>query len=157
MWNTSKILRLKVLEAQIQRELRFITYPLNLSSKMVKGKQSVKQNKSVDSKQTITESPIQLDNSKNILIKIFAKPGAKQNAITDMSTEGVGVQINAPPTEGEANTELVKYLCQVLGLRKGNIVLDKGFKSRQKTIKLLETNMSTEQVTEKLQNEISSS
>lgn len=74
----------------------------------------------------------------------MAKPGAKQNAITGTKTkiwrrplffiswnftgitdEGVGIQINAPPTEGEANTELVKYVASVLGLRKSDIMLDK--------------------------------
>lgn len=39
--------------------------------------------------------------------------------------EGVGIHISAPPTEGEANTELVKYVASVLGLRKNDVVLDK--------------------------------
>lgn len=51
MWNTRKVLQFKVLEAQIQRDLSLFTYPLSFSSKMVKSKQSVKQNKGVDVKQ----------------------------------------------------------------------------------------------------------
>jgi hypothetical protein len=43
----------------------------------------------------------------------------------DIGNEAVGVQINAPPGEGEANTELVKYIAAVLGLRKSDISLDK--------------------------------
>jgi hypothetical protein len=43
----------------------------------------------------------------------------------DVGNEAVGVQINAPPVEGEANTELVKYMAAVLGLRKSDISLDK--------------------------------
>lgn len=86
--------------------------------------------------------PICLDKSKHILIHILAKPGAKQNSITgaylerfssmsvdgiisDITEEGVGVQINAPPAEGEANTELVKYISSVLGVRKGDVSLEK--------------------------------
>lgn len=45
--------------------------------------------------------------------------------VTDISEEGVGVQIAAPPVDGEANTEVVKYMASVLGLRKGNIQLDR--------------------------------
>lgn len=45
--------------------------------------------------------------------------------ITDVTPEGVGVQINAPPMEGEANTELVKYMSSLLGIRKGDISLHK--------------------------------
>ena len=37
----------------------------------------------------------------------------------------MGVQINAPPVEGEANTELIKYMAAVLGLRKSDISLDR--------------------------------
>jgi hypothetical protein len=39
--------------------------------------------------------------------------------------EGVGVQIAAPPVDGEANTELVKYMAKLLGLRKSDVSLDK--------------------------------
>lgn len=42
-----------------------------------------------------------------------------------ISDQGVGIQINAPPTDGEANTELVKYVASVLGLRKSDVALDK--------------------------------
>ncbi|KAI8123413.1 hypothetical protein FF38_07782 [Lucilia cuprina] len=80
------------------------------------------------------EQPIQLDKSGNITIKILAKPGAKHNGITDISTEGVGVQIAAPPSEGEANAELVKYLSKVLNLRKSDVSLDKGCRSRHKIV-----------------------
>lgn len=70
----------------------------------------------------------------SIQVKILAKPGAKQNQITDSSPEGIGVQIAAPPVEGEANTELVKYLSKVLGVRKSDVSLDRGSKSRNKVI-----------------------
>jgi len=43
----------------------------------------------------------------------------------DISSDGVGVQINAPPTDGEANAELIKYLSKVLGLRKSDLSLDR--------------------------------
>nr|CAI5834305.1 unnamed protein product [Callosobruchus analis] len=79
---------------------------------------------------------ISLDKSNNIIVQILAKPGAKQNGITGITDEGVGVQISAPPSEGEANTELVKYFASVLGLRKSDVTFEKGFKSRNKTLKI---------------------
>lgn len=78
--------------------------------------------------------PISVDKTGNIIIKIHAKPGAKQNGITDVSDEGVGVQIAAPPLDGEANAELVKYISKVLQLRKSDVSLDRGSKSREKTV-----------------------
>ena len=56
---------------------------------------------------------------------IHDKPGSKQEAMTDVTTEAVSVAIAAPPTEGEANAELCRYLSKVLELRKSDVVLDK--------------------------------
>ncbi|XP_058825567.1 UPF0235 protein C15orf40 homolog [Topomyia yanbarensis] len=83
------------------------------------------------------QGPVYIESkSGNVLIKILAKPGSKTNGITDVGEDGVGVQIAAPPIDGEANTELVKYLAKLLELRKSDVSLDKGSKSRQKTIVL---------------------
>uniref|UniRef100_A0A8D8PTU3 UPF0235 protein C15orf40 homolog n=1 Tax=Cacopsylla melanoneura TaxID=428564 RepID=A0A8D8PTU3_9HEMI len=106
-----------------------------------------------DKTSPISESPISLDKSGNIIIKIQAKPGAKQNAITNIMTEAVGVQINAPPVDGEANTELVKYMSKLLGLRKSDVTLDKGSKSRQKKICIDKNACSLDDVQRKLNEE----
>nr|XP_046491408.1 UPF0235 protein C15orf40 homolog isoform X1 [Neodiprion pinetum] len=99
--------------------------------------------------------PVTLDKSGNVLIKIQAKPGAKHNNVTDISEESVGVAISAPPVDGEANTELVKYLTSVLGVRKSDVSLDRGSKSRQKTV--IVSNQTVERVLEKLREEMQTS
>jgi len=43
----------------------------------------------------------------------------------DISFEGIGIQIAAPPVDGEANTEIVKYVASILGLRKSDVTLDR--------------------------------
>lgn len=100
------------------------------------------------------QGPISLEKDGTISIKIKAKPGAKHNNITDISEEGVGVSISAPPVEGEANTELIKYMASVLGLKKSDVSLDRGCRSRQK--KILVTGSSVEKITEKLKEEMKS-
>jgi len=45
--------------------------------------------------------------------------------VADVSEEAVGVAIAAPPTDGEANEELVRYLSKVLELKKSQVSLDK--------------------------------
>lgn len=59
-----------------------------------------KPNKTVTAAPEPETGPISLDKQGNIRINVLAKPGAKQNGITDISSEGVGVQIAAPPVEG---------------------------------------------------------
>ncbi|XP_034351264.1 UPF0235 protein C15orf40 homolog isoform X2 [Arvicanthis niloticus] len=96
--------------------------------------------------------PVATDPKGFVTIAIHAKPGSKQNAVTDLSTEAVGVAIAAPPSEGEANAELCRYLSKVLDLRKSDVVLDKGGKSREKVVKLL-ASTTPEEVLEKLKTE----
>ena len=94
------------------------------------------------------------DKQGNIRIRIAAKPGAKGNCITGVEEEGVGVQIGAPPVEGEANQELVKFLASVLGTRKSNVSLDRGSKSRQKTVLISDTSFTPQQVLQLLTDSI---
>lgn len=54
--------------------------------------------------------------------------------IVGISDEGVRVNIGAPPKEGEANKELVEFLAGALGVRKTDVSLDKGSKSKSKII-----------------------
>ncbi|KAI4498664.1 hypothetical protein M0802_006131 [Mischocyttarus mexicanus] len=116
------------------------------------GKKSKKApNTVVDTNNTIT-GPVTVSKDGNILIKIQAKPGAKHNGITDISEEAVGVAISAPPVQGEANTELVKYLASVLGLRKSDVTLDRGSKGRQKVI--IATGITVDQAMKKFTEEI---
>ncbi|XP_057350807.1 UPF0235 protein C15orf40 homolog isoform X2 [Manis pentadactyla] len=69
--------------------------------------------------------PVAVDPKGCVTIAIHAKPGSKQNAVTDLTAEAVSVAIAAPPSEGEANAELCRYLSKVLVLRKSDVVLDK--------------------------------
>ncbi|XP_076221086.1 UPF0235 protein C15orf40 homolog isoform X1 [Nomia melanderi] len=89
---------------------------------------------SISERKTEAKGPVGLDKNGNVTIRIHAKPGAKNNNITDISEEFVGIAISAPPVEGEANVELVKYLASVLGMRKSDVFLDRGSKSRQKIV-----------------------
>ncbi|KAG9341348.1 hypothetical protein JZ751_019453 [Albula glossodonta] len=71
-------------------------------------------------------------------------PGAQ-----NVSPEAVGVAIAAPPSEGEANAELVRYLSKVLELKKSEVTLDRGCRSREKLIKV-SGSISPEEVLDRL-------
>ncbi|XP_062588123.1 UPF0235 protein C15orf40 homolog [Saccostrea cucullata] len=81
-----------------------------------------------------TVDPVYQSTDGKVVITILAKPGAKQNAITDISEESIGVQIAAPPVDGKANMELVKFMAKTLGVRKSDVVLERGSKSHSKTV-----------------------
>ncbi|XP_039989080.1 UPF0235 protein C15orf40 homolog [Xiphias gladius] len=93
--------------------------------------------------------PVARDKSGAVTITVRAKPGSKHSGITEVSAEAVGVAIAAPPTDGEANTELVRYLAEVLDLKKSHVSLDKGSRSRDKVIRL-DSSLSLEEVLRRL-------
>ncbi|XP_027424949.2 UPF0235 protein C15orf40 homolog isoform X2 [Zalophus californianus] len=97
--------------------------------------------------------PVAVDPKGCVTIAVRAKPGSKRNAVTDVTVEAVSVAIAAAPSEGEANAELCRYLSKVLELRKSDVVLDKGGKSREKVVKLL-VSTTAEEILEKLKQQV---
>eukprot|EP00696_Hemimastix_kukwesjijk_P001701 gnl/Hemi2/12086_TR4124_c0_g5_i1.p1 gnl/Hemi2/12086_TR4124_c0_g5~~gnl/Hemi2/12086_TR4124_c0_g5_i1.p1 ORF type:complete len:122 (-),score=11.38 gnl/Hemi2/12086_TR4124_c0_g5_i1:456-821(-) len=69
----------------------------------------------------------------SVRIQIHAKPGAKRSGITDVGAE-VGVQLVAPPRDGEANDELVRFMAEVLGVHRRSVTFEAGSRSRNKVI-----------------------
>lgn len=59
------------------------------------------------------------------LVKKGLKDKVHTVFVADLTAEAVSVAIAAPPSEGEANAELCRYLSRVLALRKSDVVLDK--------------------------------
>lgn len=84
-------------------------------------------------------SCISCDEKGYILLRVHAKPGAKKSQITDLSSDRIGIQIAAPAREGEANIELLSYLQSVLKIKISEIYLERGGKSRIKTVKVTST------------------
>lgn len=121
-----------------------------MSSKKGASKKSNKTvNKSTEEiKKSTALNAISVNKTGEIAIRIHAKPGAKQNSITDISTDAIGVQIAAPPVDGEANTELIKFISKVLQVRKSDLNLDRGSKSREKILLLAKNTIDTDRVME---------
>lgn len=71
-----------------------------------------------------------------------------------MSEQCVGIQISAPPKEGEANEELVSYLATLLGVKKSAVTLERGSKSRQKTVSIEAPHLTVEKVVDAFQKEV---
>ncbi|NWS54884.1 CO040 protein, partial [Chunga burmeisteri] len=90
-----------------------------------------------------------------VRLAVRAKPSSRCSAVTDVTAEAVGVAIAAPPSEGEANAELCRYLSKVLEVKKSEVILEKGGKSREKVVKIL-VSMTPEEILEKLKKEASS-
>ncbi|KAF5153214.1 YggU family protein [Theileria parva strain Muguga] len=71
-----------------------------------------------------------------ILLKVNVKPGSKQTQIKGEVEGCLSVQIAAPPRDGECNKALVEFISKTLGIKKGNVTLLHGHKSRDKILSI---------------------
>jgi uncharacterized protein (TIGR00251 family) len=67
-------------------------------------------------------------------IDIKASPGASKTEFAGCSDGRLRVRIAAAPEDGRANEELRRFLAKTLGCSRGEVVLERGEKSRLKTI-----------------------
>lgn len=64
---------------------------------------------------------------------IRAKPGAKRNGVLDIG-ETVVVQIAEPPRDGKANAQLCEFFSSLLSVKKSQVSLTSGMKSKDKVV-----------------------
>ncbi|KAK6096590.1 hypothetical protein MT418_003421 [Batrachochytrium dendrobatidis] len=83
----------------------------------------------------------------SIRLNTLVKPGTKVSQVIDIQGDAVGIQIAAVAREGEANAELIQTVADVLKLRKYQVVIVAGHKSRTKVLKI-DTLLSIEQIQE---------
>ncbi|XP_078739868.1 UPF0235 protein C15orf40 homolog [Lampetra fluviatilis] len=98
--------------------------------------------------------PVSLNADGSVSIRVHAKPGAKQSAVTGVEEEpggSISVSVSAPPVDGAANVELLRFLAAALGVRKGDLALDKGAHSREKVVRLAAGRLAPEAVHQRLQ------
>ena len=68
-------------------------------------------------------------------------PNAKRSEILGWEQDDLGrdvlrIKLNAPPLEGKANRELIRFLAQKLTVSKSTLALLRGDKSRAKTVRV---------------------
>lgn len=70
------------------------------------------------------------------ILKIRVVPGARKSELAGEAAGRLKVRLMAPPVEGKANRELVRFLAARLGLKKNRLSLTAGERSREKSILL---------------------
>ncbi|ORM40692.1 Uncharacterized protein BXIN_2342 [Babesia sp. Xinjiang] len=81
-------------------------------------------------------SPISQTPKGGLVLKVRVKPGAKMTQLVGEFEDPLGVQVSAPPREGACNEALVEFVCDILKLKKRDVSLISGHKSREKVLSL---------------------
>jgi uncharacterized protein len=67
------------------------------------------------------------------LLPVRAQPGARKTAVVGEQAGALKVAVTAPPEDGRANHALAEVLREALGLKRSQVELVGGAKSRQKS------------------------
>ena len=76
------------------------------------------------------------EHAEGVVISVRAQPGAKRSAVVGLHDGGLKIAVSAPPLEGRANDALADFLRMLFGLRRSQVELIQGEKSRSKTFLL---------------------
>jgi len=72
-----------------------------------------------------------------MILSVQVKPGAQQTKVIGWRDEGtVTIAVAAPPVDGKANQELIKFLSKRLGIAKSLITIKRGHSGRVKHVEL---------------------
>ncbi|MCE5314109.1 MAG: DUF167 domain-containing protein [Armatimonadota bacterium] len=73
----------------------------------------------------------------DIILKLHVTPRGSKNEITGWRDDVLCVKITAPPVEGAANAAVVKFVADALNVRKSQVELVSGEKSREKSVRVI--------------------
>jgi len=77
-----------------------------------------------------------------LVLALHVQPGARRTAIAGEHGQRLKIALHAPPVDGKANEELLRFLSSELGLRRSQLRLLAGTTSREKSV-AIESDAST--------------
>jgi uncharacterized protein len=69
-------------------------------------------------------------------LAIYVQPNAKRTEFEKIHDDQLKLKVKAPPEEGKANAEIIRYLADFFSLRKNQIVITNGELSKRKRVEL---------------------
>ncbi|MFA5183262.1 MAG: DUF167 domain-containing protein [Syntrophales bacterium] len=69
-----------------------------------------------------------------VLLKLKVLPRSSRCEIIGCHGDALKIKVTAPPLEGRANEEIIEFLAETLGIKKGQLAIVAGHKSQHKTV-----------------------
>lgn len=76
------------------------------------------------------------DHGSGVTLKIRVQPKASRSEIVGVVEGILRVRLTAPPVEGAANKECIRFLSKKLGIAKSKIEIVSGERSREKILRI---------------------
>jgi len=69
-----------------------------------------------------------------VIFHIHVVPKSAKNECAGIQGDAIKLKITAPPVEGQANDACIRFLSDMLGVRRSQVTIISGHKSRKKTV-----------------------
>ena len=66
-------------------------------------------------------------------VQVHAQPGAKRTEVMGIHGDALKIRVQAPPLDGRANDELIRFLADACGVARSRVELARGAASRSKS------------------------
>jgi uncharacterized protein len=73
----------------------------------------------------------------HLTFALHVQPGAKRSELAGMHGEALKVRLAAPPVDGKANAELIRFLADAFGVPQRNVGIVRGATSRTKVVRIV--------------------
>ena len=70
-------------------------------------------------------------------LSLYVQPNAAKTAFAGEHGGALKLRVHAPPVDGKANQEIIRFLAKHLGIPKSQISIDKGSATRKKLVIIL--------------------
>ncbi len=72
-----------------------------------------------------------------LVLALHVQPGAARTAIAGTHGDALKVRLAAPPVDGKANAELVRFLAEAFDVPQRQVTLVRGESARRKTVRVV--------------------
>ena len=77
------------------------------------------------------------DGIASIVLALHVQPGAARTEVAGQHGDALKIRLAAPPVDGKANAELLRYLAAAFGVPLRQVMLVRGDASRQKLVRIV--------------------
>jgi len=74
--------------------------------------------------------------SDDVVLDLHVQPGAKRTEVAGMHGDRLKVRLAAPPVDGAANDELVRFVAEAFGVPRRDVTIVSGTTSRRKRVRV---------------------
>ena len=81
-------------------------------------------------------TPVRAADGGGVRLLLHVQPRASRTELAGRFGDALKIRIAAPPVDGAANEELVRFLAETLGVRSGAVEIISGETGRRKTVEV---------------------